>query len=176
MKKNTAVKSAVLIVILGAAGYFAWRQHQRRPVAIGDAAPIFTVPAFPSGSLDLKDYRGKVVVVNLWATWCPPCVEETPSLEQFAEKMRDQGVVVLSVSVDQDTNALRDFIQQNHISYLVGRDPDQALSGRYGTYQFPESYILDRRGNVADKVIGAADWSDPRIQNFVLNLAHGSRS
>jgi peroxiredoxin len=101
-------------------------------------------------------------------------VEETPSLVQFAEKMKDHGVIVLGISVDEDANALKDFVQENHIFYPVGRDPDRSLSARYGTYQFPETYILDRRGQVAEKVIGATDWDDARIQNFVLDLARGS--
>jgi peroxiredoxin len=173
MSKTNAVKAGVLAVILAGAIYFTIRQRQPRALAIGDSAPEFAVPAVPSGSLDLKAYRGQVVVLNLWATWCPPCVEETPSLEQFAERMRDHGVIVLSVSVDEDQEALQDFIQKYQISYPVGRDPDRSLSARYGTVQFPETYILDRRGLLAEKVIGATDWDDPRMQNFVLGLAHG---
>jgi peroxiredoxin len=173
MSKTNAIKSAVLVVILGGALYFALRQHHARPLAVGDSAPNFSVPAFPSGSLDLKNYHGQIVVLNLWATWCPPCVEETPSLVQFAEKMRDHGVVVLSISVDEDQTALQDFIQRNQITYPVGRDPDRSLSARYGTSQFPETYILDRQGKLAEKVIGAIDWDDARIQNFVLDLARG---
>ena len=171
MSKTNAIKATILAFILGGAVYFALRQRQARPLAIGDSAPNFSVPAFPSGSLDLKNYHGQIVVLNLWATWCPPCVEETPSLVQFEEKMRDRGVRVLSISVDEDPKALQDFIQKNHISYPVGRDPDRSLSARYGTFQFPETYILDRQGRVAEKVIGAIDWDDARIQNFVLDLA-----
>jgi len=100
-------------------------------------------------------------------------VEETPSLVQFAEKMKAHGVVVLGISVDEDTKALQDFVQENHVSYPVGRDPDRSLSARFGTFQFPETYILDRRGKVAEKVIGATDWDDARIQDFVLDLARG---
>ena len=170
MSKTTVAKVAVLVVILGAAVYFAVRQRPPRPLAIGESVPDFSVPAFPSGTLDLKNYRGQVVVVNLWATWCPPCVEETPSLEQFAEKMRSRGVSVVSVSVDDDSKALGDFIRKFHLSYPVGRDPDRSLSARFGTYQFPESYILDRRGLLAEKVIGPTDWDDSRIQSFVLDL------
>jgi len=174
MSKTNGVKAAILIVILGGTAYFALRQRPARPLAIGDSAPDFSVPALPSGSLALKNYRGQIVVLNLWATWCPPCVEETPSLVRFAEKMRNQGVIVLGVSVDEDPKALHDFIQDNHIPYPVGRDPDRSLSARYGTLQFPETYILDRRGLVAEKVVGATDWDDPRIQSFVLDLARGS--
>ncbi len=174
MSKTSAVKAAILIMILGGAVYFALRQRQARPLAIGDNAPEFSVPALPSGSLDLKNYRGQVVVLNFWATWCPPCVEETPSLEEFAEKMRDHGVIVLSVSVDEDQKALQDFVQKYHISFPVGRDPDRSLAARFGTWQFPETYILDRRGLLAEKLANAADWSDPRIQSFVLDLARAS--
>ena len=173
MSKTNAIKATVLVVILGGALYFALRQRQARPLAVGDRAPNFSVPAFPSGSLDLKNYHRQIVVLNLWATWCPPCVEETPSLVQFAEKMRDHGVVVLSISVDEDQKALQDFIQKNQIAYPVGRDPDRSLSARYGTFQFPETYILDRQGKVADKLIGAIDWDDARIQKFVQDLARG---
>jgi cytochrome c biogenesis protein CcmG/thiol:disulfide interchange protein DsbE len=173
MSKTNLVKATAIIFILGAAAYYGVRQHEARPVAIGDTAPDFSVPALPSGSVDLKSYRGQIVVLNLWATWCPPCVEETPSLVQFAEKMKAHGVVVLGISVDEDSNALQNFVQENHISYPIGRDPDRSLSARYGTSQFPETYILDRRGRVAEKVIGATDWDDARIQDFVLDLARG---
>lgn len=174
MRKTTVVKVSVIALILGTAAFFAYRERQARPLAIGDRAPDFSVPAVPSGSLDLKPYRGQVVVLNLWATWCPPCVEETPSLEQFAEKMRDHGVVVVGISVDENRAALEDFIRKYHLSYPIGRDPDRSLSARYGTFLFPETYILDRRGMLAEKVIGAIDWDDSRIQSFVLNLAGGS--
>jgi peroxiredoxin len=173
MSKTNTIKATILVLIVGATLYFALRQRQTRPLAVGDSAPSFSVPAFPSGSLDLKSYHGQIVVLNLWATWCPPCVEETPSLVHFAEKMQDHGVKVLSISVDEDQKALQDFIQQNHIAYPVGRDPDRSLSARYGTFQFPETYILDRQGKLAEKVIGAIDWDDARIQNFVLDLARG---
>lgn len=175
MSKIKIVKLAVISVILGAAAYFAVRQHQGRPVAIGEDAPDFSIPAFPTGTLNLKSYQGQIVVLNLWATWCPPCVEETPSLVRFAEKMKALGVIVLGVSVDEDAGALGEFINKNQILYPLGRDPDRSLSARYGTYQFPETYILDRRGHVAEKLIGAIDWDDPRIQKFVLDLAQGSK-
>jgi peroxiredoxin len=174
MSKTNAVKAAVMAVILGGAVYVALRQRPATPLAIGDEAPDFSVPALPSGWLHLKNYRQQIVVLHFWATWCLPCVEETPSLEQFAEKMRGQGVMVLSVSVDENLKALQDFMQKDHISFPVGRDPDRTLAARYGTWQFPETYILDRRGRLAEKIPGPTDWDDPRLQNFVLDLAGSS--
>jgi peroxiredoxin len=70
---------------------------------------------------------------------------------------------------------LQNFINKNQMRYPVGRDPDRSLSARFGTYQFPETYILDRHGRVAEKLIGAVDWDDNRIQSFVLNLANGQQ-
>jgi len=174
MSKTKTIKASFLILILGGAVLFALYLRQERPLAIGDSAIEFSVPAVPSGSLDIKDYRGQVVVLNLWATWCPPCVEETPSLVRFAEKMREHGVTVISLSVDEDRPALQDFIRKYQIPYPVGRDPDRSLSGRYGTVQFPETYIFDRHGRLAEKVIGPTDWDDTRMQDFVLDLARGS--
>lgn len=171
MSKPSAIKVAAIVVILGTAAYLAVRGRAPRPLAIGDDAPNFSVPTLASGSLELKSYRGQVVVLNLWATWCPPCVEETPSLEEFARKMQQHGVAVLGLSVDENQKALEDFIEQHHISYPIGRDPDRSLSARLGTVQFPETYIFDRRGVLAEKIIGAIDWDDARIQKFVLNLA-----
>jgi cytochrome c biogenesis protein CcmG/thiol:disulfide interchange protein DsbE len=171
MSKNNAIRVAIIVVILGVAVFFATRQSSAHALEIGDHVPDFSVPAVPSGSLDLSPYRGHVVVLNLWATWCPPCIEETPSLERFAEKMRDHGVVVVGLSVDEDLSALEGFIQQNHISYPIGRDPDRSLSARLGTVQFPETYIFDRRGKLAEKVISGIDWDDARMEKFVLNLA-----
>ena len=110
-------------------------------------------------------------MLNFWATWCPPCVEETPSLERFAEKAKPLGVVVLGVSVDTDLEALQKFVADYHLTFPIARDPSRALPARYGTFQFPETYILDRNGRVAEKIISNDDWDDPRMLSFVEALA-----
>jgi peroxiredoxin len=172
MSKTNAVKILVLLLILGGAAILALRLRQPRPVEIGERAPDFTLPALTQGSLSLHDFGRQVVVLNFWATWCPPCVEETPGLVKFAEQMHAQGVTVIGVSVDQDTAALQTFAAQQHLSFLIGRDPDQSVANRYGTFKFPETYIINQDGRVAEKLIGAVDWQDPRIITFVQELAH----
>ncbi len=141
------------------------------PVAMGDPAPGFTLPQLPSGKLSLDQYHGQVVVLNFWATWCPPCIEETPSLEKFATRMKPDGVTVIGISVDEDGQALNQFVQHFQLSYPVARDPQAALAHRYGTYKLPETYIIGRDGHVAEKIIGATDWTDPRMIAFVKSLA-----
>ena len=171
MSKTNAVKVLVLLLILGGAVFYALRQRQPRPVDIGGRAPDFTLPTLTQGSLSLHDFGRQVVVLNFWATWCPPCVEETPGLEKFAEQMHAQGVTVIGVSVDQDAAALQTFAAQQHLSFPIVRDSDQSVASRYGTFQFPETYIIDQDGKVAEKLIGAVDWQDPRIITFVQELA-----
>jgi peroxiredoxin len=171
MSKTNAVKILVLFLILGGAVFLALRLRQPRPVDIGERAPDFTLPALTQGSLSLHDFSRHVVVLNFWATWCPPCVEETPGLEKFAEQMRLEGVAVMGVSVDQDVAALQTFAAQQQLSFPILRDPNQSVANRYGTFQFPETYIIDQEGRVAEKLIGAVDWQDPRLITFVQELA-----
>jgi peroxiredoxin len=171
MSKTNVVKVLVLLLILGGAAIFALRLRQPRPVDVGERAPDFTLPTLNRSSLSLHDFSRHVVVLNFWATWCPPCVEETPGLEKFAEQMRLEGVAVVGVSVDQDVAVLETFAAQQHLSFPIGRDPDRSVANRYGTFQFPETYIIDQDGRVAEKLIGPVDWQDPRIIAFVQDLA-----
>ncbi len=154
------------------AAFFLLHRAPPAAVEVGQPAPDFTVPGFPGGEVSLGKLRGRVVLVNFWATWCPPCVEESPSLEKLAAQMRDQGVDVLGVSVDQDAAALQKFIDRFHLTFTIGRDPNQELAHRYGTFKYPETYIVDRDGRVAEKIIGGTDWQDPRMLAFVRSLAH----
>jgi peroxiredoxin len=173
MSKTNLGKLILLVVVVAGAILLAWRLREPRPVAIGDPAPDFKLPALGPGSLSLGDYRGQVVLVNFWATWCPPCVEETPGLQKFSEQMREQGVTVIGVSVDQNRRAVEEFVTHYGLSYPIALDSHQAVAGRFGTFKFPETYILDREGNVAEKIIGATDWQDPRLISFVQDLARG---
>jgi cytochrome c biogenesis protein CcmG, thiol:disulfide interchange protein DsbE len=164
--------AAVAVGATAAATFFVLHRARRSGVEVGQPALDFSVPSFPSGQVGLHNRKGRVVLVNFWATWCPPCVEESPSLQKFAELMRNQGVEVLGISVDQDPAALQKFIDQFHLTFTIGRDPNQELAHRYGTFQYPETYIVDRDGRVAEKIIGPIDWQDPRIIAFVQDLAN----
>ena len=172
MSKKNLIKVLILLLIVGGASIVAWRLRQPHAVDIGEKAPDFTLPTLSRGSVSLHSFGRQVVVLNFWATWCPPCVEETPGLEKFAEQMSQQGVTVLSVSVDEDGPALEAFANQQHLSFPILRDPDRTIAHHYGTFQFPETYIIDLDGRVAEKLIGPVDWQDPRIATFVRELAH----
>jgi cytochrome c biogenesis protein CcmG/thiol:disulfide interchange protein DsbE len=140
-----------------------------RPANIGTPAPDFTVQD-SDRKVSLDQLRGKVVVLNFWATWCPPCIEEMPSLVQMQQKMKGKGVEVLAISVDADRNAYNDFLKQHNVDLLTVRDADQKSNNLYGTFKFPETYIIDRQGVLRRKFIGPIDWGTPEIQDYLGKL------
>jgi cytochrome c biogenesis protein CcmG/thiol:disulfide interchange protein DsbE len=140
-----------------------------RPPRIGTVAPDFTV-ADSERAVTLSQLRGKVVVLNFWATWCAPCVEEVPSLVELQQKMKNRGVVVLAVSVDEDGTAYQQFLRNHNVDLLTVRDPSRKSNDLYGTFKFPETYIIDRHGIMRRKFIGEVDWSQPEIVEFLGKL------
>ncbi len=135
---------------------------------LNQPAPEFTVTD-AERTVALKDLRGKVVVLNFWATWCPPCVEEMPSLVRMQEQLKDK-VTVLAVSVDEDDRAYRSFIKKYNIALLTVRDAQQKSNELYGSFRFPETYIIDRDGVLRRKFIGPVDWTKPDILDYLQKL------
>lgn len=140
-----------------------------RPPRIGSNAPDFTVQD-ADRTITLSKFRGQVVVLNFWATWCPPCVEETPSLIQMQQRLKDKGVVVLAVSTDADEDAYHRFLKVHNVDLLTVRDAKQTSNALYGSVMFPETWIIDRNGVVRRKFVGAVDWNTPEIVEFLTRL------
>lgn len=138
-----------------------------RPQLIGHPAPDFTLTD-GSSRVHLADYRGQVVLLNFWATWCGPCVAEMPSLLALHHQM--PGVVVVAVSIDDDAHAYAHFLAAHHVDLVTIRDPQQHAADLYHTKMWPESYIIDRKGVVRKKLIGAQDWTSPEIRSFLAGL------
>ncbi len=140
-----------------------------RPPRIGTAAPDFTLQD-SQNTVTLSQFHGQVVVLNFWATWCAPCVEEIPSLVEMQRRMKAKGVTVLAVSVDVDESAYKQFVKDHNVNLLTVRDPSGKSNGLYGTFKFPETYIVDRNGVMRRKFIGAVDWTQPEITEFLGKL------
>ena len=138
------------------------------PSLVGNTAPDFTVQD-ADRKVTLHDLRGKIVVLNFWATWCPPCVEEMPSLVRMQSELKDR-VVVLAVSVDDDERSYHTFLKKNNVDLLTVRDPQQKSNELYGSFKFPETYIIDRNGVVQRKFIGPVDWTSADITDYLNKL------
>ena len=137
------------------------------PGQVGKPAPDFTV-SDGSSSIHLASYRGQVVLLNFWASWCAPCVAELPSLEALHHQM--PSVVMLAVSIDEDPAAYSSFIARRHVDLITVRDPAQRAATLYHTEMWPETYIIDRQGIVRRKFIGAQDWSSAEIAAYLKSL------
>ena len=140
-----------------------------KPPHIGNPAPDFTVRD-ADRAVTLSQLHGQIVVLNFWATWCPPCVEEMPSLVQMQQKMRDRGIAVVGVNLDDDDGAYHSFLKSYNIDFLTVRDDKKQSSRLYGTFKYPETYVIDRNGVVRRKFIGAVDWTAPEITEFLTKL------
>ena len=140
-----------------------------RPSHIGDPAKDFTVQD-SDRKVSLNQFRGQVVILNFWATWCPPCIEELPSMATLQDRMRARGIVVLGVSIDVDEDAYHRFLRQRGVNFLTVRDPAQKVATMYGTTGWPETYIIDRQGVLRRKFVGAVDWNSPEIIQFLARL------
>ncbi len=175
-KVDLALKGAIAGLLVALAAVIVWSMQQHI-VQVGDQAKNFTLTTDNGKQVSLKQYSGKVVVLNFWAAWCPPCVQEAPSLNEFAKTLESSGVVVLGVSVDRNPQMYDKFLKRFQIIYPTVRDPDETASYMYGTYQFPESYIIDRKGRVVKKFAGLPDWdgqtvpwTDPQLMSYVRSL------
>ena len=139
-------------------------------VKAGDSAPDFSIKTETGKTVTARDFGGKLLMLNFWATWCQPCVQEVPSLDQLSRELAPKGLVVLGVSVDKDQKAYRDFIAKFHVSYHTARDPDQVIYLKYGTIQYPETYLIDRSGKVVVKVVGEENWTASQMVQHVQSL------
>jgi cytochrome c biogenesis protein CcmG/thiol:disulfide interchange protein DsbE len=161
------VKRSLLLIITLCLALAACNSGSRPP-RINTPAPDFTVKD-SDRTVTLSQYKGKPVLLNFWATWCPPCVEEMPSLVQLQQKMQGK-VTVIAVSMDVDDDAYHHFIKAKNVNLLTVRDGDQKSSAIYGTFKYPETYAIDSNGVIRRKFIGAVDWNDPEIQQYLSGL------
>ena len=140
-----------------------------RPSSIGKPAPDFTVQD-SDRTVTLSQLRGNIIVLNFWATWCAPCIEEMPSLVELQKRLTKKGVTVLAVSVDEDAAAYNKFLKDHDIDLLTVRDKTKNSSIMYGTFKYPETYVIDRNGTIRRKFIGPVDWSQAEIVEYLSRL------
>jgi cytochrome c biogenesis protein CcmG/thiol:disulfide interchange protein DsbE len=162
----TARKILVWCAVALAAGIlllFALPSYRQGEASIaGKSADNFTAE-IGGQSEQLSDFKGKVVVLNFWASWCPPCVNETPSMIHLQQYIASRNGLVLGASVDEDAAAYDKFLKDYGVNFPTFRDPSKKISMDYGTSIYPETYVIDRHGKIARKIIGEQRWDSPEM-------------
>ncbi len=146
------------------------QENTQGPAMLGQMAPVFSYRDSTGKEFSLADSRGKVVLINFWATWCPPCRDEMPSMESLQRHFSPDQFAILALSVDDSWETVNQFMKQQGFTLPAYADFDKKISTLYGTAKFPETYILSKKGIVADKVIGPTDWSAPQMLAHLRGL------
>jgi thiol-disulfide isomerase/thioredoxin len=140
-------------------------------VKAGQAAPEFTLKDLNGHPVTLSQFKGKVVVLNFWATWCPPCRAEMPSMERLNEVYGGKDFVLLAVNVEEDGKEnVQAFLEKNPHHFTILLDSNLKVQDLYGVYQFPETFIINKKGDVVERVIGAMDWSSVEVLKYFSTL------
>lgn len=137
----------------------------------GSAAPQFVARNIASDStVTLADYRGKVVLLNVWATWCPPCRQEMPSMERLYRRFAGTDFRVVAVSVRDIETSVKEFVEGQALTFDVLFDPAGEIERIYQTMGVPESFVIDRHGVIVKKEIGARSWDGPVTETLIQRL------
>jgi cytochrome c biogenesis protein CcmG/thiol:disulfide interchange protein DsbE len=170
--KEKVLGGAALLGAVAVLYFFAMPSYrQSEPSVAGRKAPDFALE-MNGRQTHLSDLRGKVVVLDFWATWCPPCVEEAPSLNALQQQIESQGGVVLGVSQDEDPDAYQRFLIEHGVNFPTFRDPEKKIPVQYGTVMIPEAYLISKDGKIAKKVVGQQDWTSPELLSSIETLLH----
>ncbi len=158
-----------------AVGSVAWAgcADRARGVEVGERAPAFSAPDLSGRQVSLDDYRGQVVLVNIWATWCGPCRVEMPSIRALYDRYRDAGLTVLAVSIDEGPGykeKVREFVDELSLDFPILLDPESRVTRTFRTIGVPETFVLDREGRIVKRVIGAADWDSQANRALIEEL------
>lgn len=165
-KTRSALRSGVFLLALCVLALSACDRGDH-PAHIGSPAPQFTLTD-GSRTVSLAQLRGRIVVLNFWATWCVPCVVELPSLMELQRRL--PRIAVLAISQDDDPAAYRQFLLDNHVDFPTLRDPSARIPHLYGTFKIPETYIIDRNGILRRKFVSAQNWTSPEIIDYLSRL------
>lgn len=161
-----ALGLALVIAALVQAGARRPEKAAANPV-VGQAAPDFVLPDLTGREVALSRYRGKFVLLGFWVSWCPPCREEMPSLQKLHEDFAGRDLVLLAVNAGEPPELVADVVRRQALTFPVLLDPDGRVQERYGAYQFPVFFLIDREGRIVAHYLGLRDWTSPAVQQEI---------
>lgn len=164
------VSTLALALLFACAHALAWAQAELKPWTGPAAAPPIELKTLDGVALTLADLKGKVVVVNFWATWCEPCIEEMPSMQRLREKLRGEPFEILAVNYQEGVPRIRGFLQKVPVDFPIVRDTDGAVARAWKARVFPSSYVVDGAGNIRYTLVGSIDWSAPAVEKTLRRL------
>lgn len=138
-------------------------------------APHFTLPNLEGKRVSLKDFRGKLLLLNFWASWCIPCREEMPAIERLYQRYKNQGFVILGVNVKDDKKSALSFVRELNITFPIGFDPNGEVGLLYGAWGLPTTYLIDAKGIALARAWGPADWYSPGARELIKTLLDEKR-
>jgi len=172
MRKQWLVVGAIVVVLGAAVALGLKLSPQIFPVEVGSKAPEFRAQTLMRGGVKtLADYKGQVVLINVWATWCAPCRVEMPSIERLYQEMAPQGLKVVAISIDEGgPEVVKEFVREHGLSFEILLDPSRRIDQAYQTTGYPESFVLNRDGVIVKKVIGPAEWDSAVNRDLIRRL------
>ncbi len=164
------VLRALAGLLLAGLSFFIYDALRDPVINVGDKAPKFAFTTDKGRAIARDNFGGKLLVLNFWATWCPPCVQEMPSLNEFHRQLKDAGVVVVAVSVDKNEKAYKQFVERFGLQFETVRDAAAEIPASYGTFKYPETYVISANGEVLEKFIGEENWASPVLIERIKRL------
>jgi cytochrome c biogenesis protein CcmG, thiol:disulfide interchange protein DsbE len=137
---------------------------------VGLAAPEFVLPTLAGSPVSLRELRGKVVLVNLWATWCAPCEQEMPAMQRLYTELAPHGFELVAISVDEDREDVERFRDRLALTFPIALDPGKQAAASYQSFRYPESFLVDREGVLVARYIGERDWDAPEYVGRIRRL------
>lgn len=183
MKTGTIISRTVIIAIIAILTAAIWKTRDRfTPLDVGSRAPDYSALSLDGDTVPLSSFAGDVVVLNIWATWCPPCVTEMPSLQRLHDQLADQGLSVVAVSVDvadavtgsrPEDGPVRKFVDELGLTFTILRDPSAGIETRYQVNGLPTTYVIGRDGRIVRKLLGPAEWDRDPLLSEIRQLVEG---
>lgn len=184
MKKRKWITPVSIVALVGVLSVLIWTQRERfTPLDVGSSAPRYRANSLAGDTVEVTSFAGDVVLLNIWATWCRPCVVEMPALQRLHEELRDSGLRVVAVSVDAPLGIIGPFgepggdvsrfVTDHGLTFTVLHDPSGRIQSRYQVTGLPTTYIIDREGRIQQKVLGARSWDDGPLADQIRKLVEG---